>query len=94
MEISVVETLYQLLENAQRFVQNEENMANATTSLATGIPVSGDNMVPVSYTGHDKIVNKLISYLPYKSAIAVNGKEALQLLDLKKPEILFGSSRN
>src|SRR5699024_3249692 len=37
MQITDVEALYQIIENAQRFVKNEEQLTAATFSAATGI---------------------------------------------------------
>lgn len=90
MQISTGEAIYQLLENAQRFVRNEENIDRAAFIAATGIhSKTNRNSAQVSYVGHDKIVNKLINYLPQRNAIAVNGKESLQLLDIKTGEIIW-----
>lgn len=90
MGITDVEAVYQIFENAQRFVQNKEQLGNATFTAATGIQTTNaNNMVPVSYVGHDKTIRKLINYLPYKNAITVNGKNSLQLLDLKTGKIIW-----
>ncbi|MGM0634526.1 MAG: PQQ-binding-like beta-propeller repeat protein [Bacteroidota bacterium] len=90
MGISDVETIYQIVSNAQRVVQNEDNFADASFTVATGMRSSTNkNRVPVSYVGHDKTIKKLINYLPQKNAISINGKNALQLLDLKTGEIIW-----
>lgn len=90
MGITDVEALYQIVSNAQRFVQNEEQLGNATFTAATGVKTTNaNNSVPVSYVGHDKTIQKLINYLPYKNAITVNGKKSLQLLDLKTGKIIW-----
>src|SRR5690625_1992298 len=88
MQITDVEALYQIIDNAQRFVKNEEQLTAATFSAATGIRTrSGNNYIPVSYAGHDETIRKLISYMPQKGAIAVNGKDGLQLLNLRTGEV-------
>lgn len=90
MGITDVEAVYQVFENAQRFVQNEEQLGNATFTAATGVKTTNaNNSVPVSYVGHDKTIQKLINYLPYKNAITVNGKKSLQLLDLKTGKMIW-----
>lgn len=88
--ISTVESIYQILTNAQRLRQDEETLSEATFSAATGMnTISKKNNIPVSYVGHDERLKKLITYLPEKNAIAVNGKEGLQLLEIKTGEVLW-----
>ncbi|MBW3469820.1 PQQ-binding-like beta-propeller repeat protein [Arthrospiribacter ruber] len=88
--ISTVESIYQILSNAQRLRQDEETLSEATFSAATGMnTISKKNNIPVSYVGHDERLNKLITYLPEKNAIAVNGKDGLQLLGVKSGEVLW-----
>lgn len=87
--ISTAESLYQIFTNAQRLRQDEDALSEVTFSAATGINTVSNrgNNLPVSYIGHDERLNKLITYLPEKNAIAVNGKDGLQLLDLKTGQV-------
>lgn len=88
--LNAVEAIYQLMTNTQRFVQNEEQLGNATFTAATGIgTTSKNNTNPAYFVGHDETIRKQINYLPERNAIVVNGKESLQLLDIKTGKILW-----
>ncbi|UJP65359.1 outer membrane protein assembly factor BamB family protein [Mongoliitalea daihaiensis] len=88
--ISTVESIYQIFSNAQRLSQDKETLSEVTFSAVTGInTVSKKNNIPVSYVGHDERLNKLITYFPEKNAIAVNGKDGLQLLEIDSGEVLW-----
>lgn len=92
MGVSTAEAIYSFFDNAQRVVNNNDAM------VATAISVSSEKDaikhkrgvdLGLSYIVNDETVSKLINYLPERNAIAINGKNALQLLDLKSGEILW-----
>ncbi|MFN2260621.1 MAG: PQQ-binding-like beta-propeller repeat protein [Psychroflexus sp.] len=45
--------------------------------------------IDYNYFTKDLVLDKLVSYMPQRSSISVNGKEGLQFLDLKTGEILW-----
>ncbi|MCC5930631.1 MAG: PQQ-binding-like beta-propeller repeat protein [Cyclobacteriaceae bacterium] len=89
--VSTVESIFQLFSNAQRVIQDDELVAGIAFTGATGINTvpRRSNILQLSYVGHDERLKKIITYLPEKEAIAVNGKNALHLLALKTGEILW-----
>lgn len=94
MQISQVEAIFQIVDNAKRVTTNEVRRHRSFEEPLNraGITVTRESHsrnLAANLIGHDETINKLINYLPEENAIAVSGKESLQLLDLKTGKILW-----
>lgn len=90
--ISTAEAIYSVLDNAKRI--SEDNTAIAATTLTIAdapgtVRKRGEGLQELSYIVNDETISKLINYLPERHAIAINGKDALQLLDIKTGTIIW-----
>lgn len=99
--VSTAQAVFQLIGALNRASKDKGAMEEASGNYLSGQALSkmtGKSVSPIartgrgnyfSYIGNDKTINKLITYLPEKNAIAVNGKDGLQLLNLKNGEIIW-----
>lgn len=99
--VSTAEVIFQLIGVANRITANPNGLEEASGNYFSGkamqkmtgqSPSTGARNrrgFHFSYIGNDQTINKLITYLPEKNAVAINGKNGLQLLDLKKGEIIW-----
>lgn len=90
--ISTAEAIYSVLDNAKRI--SEDNTAIAATTLTIAdapgtVRKRGEGLQELTYIVNDETISKLINYLPGRNAIAINGKDALQLLDIKTGAIIW-----
>ncbi|MCH8534303.1 MAG: PQQ-like beta-propeller repeat protein [Flavobacteriaceae bacterium] len=99
--VSTAQAVFQLIGMINRVSKDKQALDEASGNYLSGQALSkmtGRQVSPLarsrrgnyfSYIGNDKTINKLITYLPEKNAIAVNGKDGLQLISLKNGETLW-----
>jgi len=100
--ISTAEVLFQLFGALGTVANDAKNMKEASSdgylskqamssvvSQRISPQAKSRNLAYFSFIGNDETINKLITYVPEKNALAVNGKDGLQLLNIKSGEIIW-----